>query len=809
MESAGGLRRYQASILEQVGAEGAHIMMPEGAGGPAVGAQLVRRLEQPAVVFTPTVMAQLCWQDELARELPTLDSRAPAPIILRSYSDLQTAEAASALLSGLAVDAWAAELVATGQARDEAAARARMDRGRAHNARKFNRTLARRRAQLTAALLRGPAPDLERHLPPMTRRLVEALVAHSVRVIVLDACDQLRDGWAVALCYLAHRIAAEHGPPTMIGLSTVPHHVPGAHRHCRRVIGGQDVSPPAPALVGEGAVAPYRELVHFVPTRPERAQAAAEILARERAARPTQLRAVALTEREAGGRDVLRALLADERARELGPMLITEDGLAVESSRAERLLTSCAAILRRLDLHACCRIGESTVPGVHVLVGEGPDWSARTVATLGAWALDSGMTRCLVSAADSPAGQALETSALDTVIDLTSRPTMIAAKLRGRALRLDESTPGKAAHIWHVVASDRDVRRFVQRLEDRWGLALAEPRGRVVRGAAALDYTLASGAFDAVDYRWLTMRCLAEIGDRESCRRQWALGAQVDTTVVASVDAAQVAQPRRIRELLPRLAVPLLLAALLLTPLLLDGGAELRRQLGGRLWLAAQGIGAAIAALTGVSAWRAGRVLKTARGSVESRLLALGHAVLDALRKSGRLSPQLRADLIRLRLAGQRYEITIADASRRDAEVFAIALAEALAPPRGQRYVVNGGARLIPVPRALSHEPERFLRAWRRRGGVGRLADGPPASARPGAVAFEIWGTDLSALPASLGRTPTAAPPKRRSAAQPPISQSRILDESTRTTAHEPLIAVHDHELLNGRARGLGSRARP
>ncbi|MGH3112592.1 MAG: hypothetical protein ACRDOP_03905, partial [Gaiellaceae bacterium] len=497
------------------------------------------------------------------------------------------------LLSDLAVDAWVAELVATGQARDEDDARARVARARAHNPRKFDRTLTRRRAQLTATLLRGPRADLGPHVPPMARHLVEALVAGPVRVIVLDACDQLRDGWAVALRYLAHRIATENGPPTVIGLSTVPHGVPGAHRYCRRLISGQDVSPPAPALVHEGASAPYRDLVHFVPTRPEKARAVAEILAREHAARPGRLRAVALAEREADGRDVWRALLADERARGLDPVLVTGDGLEVESGSADSLLASCAGILRRLELHACCRTAESTTPGARLLVGEGPDWSARTAATLGAWALDSGMTRCLVTAV----GQALDTGELDTLVDLSTRPTVTTAKLRDRALRLDESLPGKVAHVWHVVATrDRaDVGRLAR--QDRWGLALTEPRGRAVRGPAALDYALASGAFGAVDYRWLTIRCLAEIGDREACRRQWAQGTRQRTGTVASVDAARVAQPRGLRELSGWLALPALLAALLALLLLADSTAPERRA-AGWLWLATWGAELVVAALT-------------------------------------------------------------------------------------------------------------------------------------------------------------------------------------------------------------------
>lgn len=812
MDSHGGLRRYQASIVEQVSLEGAHIALPECAGDTAVGVELIRRLEQPSVVFAPTVAAQLRWQDERARvaDSPpsTFHPRALPPSTLLSYSDLQTAEAATALLAGLAVDAWLAELVTDGRASDEASARARIERAKAHNPRKFARTLERRRAELTARLLRGPASDLGRYLSPMTRRLIETLVADSVRVIMLDACDHLNDGWAIALRYLEHRIATENGASTVIGLSTMPHNAPGAHRYCRHVIGGQDVSAPAPALVREGAMAPYRDLAHFVATGAEKASAAAEILGREEAARAGRLRAVALTEREADGWDVLRALLGDERARALAPIVITRDGLAVEWSRTDSLLTSCAAILRRLELHACCRTTESTVPGIGMIVGEGPDWSTRSVATLGVWALDSGITRCLVTGADSTVTQDLDTTVVDTLVDLTSRPTMTAVKLRGRTLRLDESVPNKVAHVWHVVARDRAaIQRFAQQLEDCWGIAFTEPRGRVVRGPAALDYTLASGAWGAVDCRWITIRCLAEIGDRETCRRQWALGGQADTAAVANVDGTQLAQPQGLLPFLGWLALVLVLTATVLGLLFADG-TVFGHRVPAWLWLVAEGSVLAVAALAGVSARRAVRVFKATRGCVEARLAALGHAVLDALRDSKQLDLHLRAGSVRVRRAGQRYELAVHGGSRRDAYVFAAAVAEALGPPRGQRYVVAAGSHPIPVPKALSHQPELFLRAWRYHGGVGRLMDSPPASARPGAVAFELWDTDLLGSAAGTAGHAGAlmgAGHERRSGTQSPVGQPGLLNQPAGTPTHEPLVAVHRSELL-GRHAEVGFR---
>jgi hypothetical protein len=745
MESRRGLRPYQERIVAQAGPDGAHIVVPECAGGPVVGVELIRRLGHPAVVFAPTAAAQLCWQDVLARftdppVLTTLDPRVPAPITLLSYHDLQTPEAASTL----------------------------------------------------------PA-DPGCSLPAMTRLLVETLVAHSVRVVVLDGCDQLREGWAVALRYLVDRITVENGPPTVIGLSDVPHDVPEAHRLCRRLVGGHDVSPPAPVLVYEGAITPYRDLVSFVSAVPEKARAAAELLAREHAARPTQLRAVVLTEQEAHGPDVLQALLAEEHAARLYPVLVTPDGLVVESSRAEDLRISAAALLHRLKLEVSCRIAESTMPGVDVLVGEGRDWSARMVATLGAWLLDDGTTRCLVSAAEDAASLVSDLPAVDTFVDLTSRPTAIAAKLRGRVLSFDKSRPDKVAHVWHVVASDQEgahneVRWFVERLQDRWGLALTEPRGRVVRGAAALDYTLASGAFDAVDYRRLTTQCLGEIGDREACRQQWARRTRANIGAVASIDAAQAARPTGRWGLVARLALPVLLTVAPVALLVLATPMLYQYHVTGWRWRAAQGAGLVLVALATMSAWRAWRVLKPARGSVQSRLLMHGHAVVDALRDSGHLSPHLSPNSVWVRLAEQRYELALQGGSRRDAQVFATAVAETLSPPRGQRHVVAAGSRAVPVPSIVS-DPELFLQAWRHHGGVGRLADGPPASSRTGAIAFELGDTDLPRSLAARHQASAHARPDRRSGAVSPSGEPAWAAPS------EPRLGGHDQAGVEDLAR--------
>ena len=386
MQLRGELRPYERTAVERVGTLGAHVVLPADRGNAVIGLELIRRLRRPAVVFGPSVASQLGWQRALTRfadpagitALSSLDAQTLAPITMLTWDDLVPAETAEAFIADLVRDEWAAEIVAAGQAPHREAAYDRIDRWQRHNPRRVRRILAIKRAQTTARLLRPPMANLSDRIPPKTAYLVDTLAAHGVRLVVLDGCDRLTDGRAVLLQHLLHRLRTDDGPPTVVALSGLPRSVPEAHRYCRHLVPGHDVEVPAPPVVHAGELAPYRDLVYVVePNATERRwlatlegdgrrvrkaagsllagsieklRAAVEILAHEHVARPTELRAVLLTEREGGVGDtehgtaaaMFTRLLLDPRGRGLAPVLLTGKGLVAPARTVcDALFASC------------------------------------------------------------------------------------------------------------------------------------------------------------------------------------------------------------------------------------------------------------------------------------------------------------------------------------------------------------------------------------------------------------------------------------------------------------------------------------
>ena len=792
MDLRGGLRPYERDVIERVDEAGAHVLLPQGAPTAVVGLELIRRHESPAVVFGPNVAAQLHWQQTLSRfadpagivTLSSLDTAARAPITLLSWDDLGSATANAELVWQLAIDRWATKLVGAGRAPDADAARDRISRWAQHNPRKVGRTLELERAELTARMLQTPPTalsklsELSERVPEAARRLFEALREHGVRTIVLDGCDELTDWRALLLRLLISTLSSAQRPVTVIGLSTVPRSVPDAHRYCRQLVPARQLEVPMPPVVQAGDVAPHRDLVSFVETTrsererlavletdtrrtrgaatgilgaaDEKARAAAEILAYEHAARPEELRAVVLAADEARARAVFSRFLSDSSMQVLAPVLLTRQGLITSDQQATRLMASCATSLERLSLRARCALEPSEIPGAALIAGAGEDWSARTAVTLATRAMAGAATSCVVGDAGGPLSQGWDAIDLDTLVDLSSLPTVTAARLRGRALRLPGSDLHKVAHVWHVVGydshaplGDLDVRRFVNRVQDRWGLPLSEHGRRVVRGPAAVDHALATPKPGAVDYRAVNARCLTQIGDRSATRARWMADGGSDGAIVTSVDAADLGTPFRIVELLEQLHIPLLLSGLLLTLIIFIYGAGLQ----GAARFAGQLAALATAALVGSGARGALRTIRSSRASTEERLVGRGRAVLDALRECGHVNLHLGAGAVQVRQTGpRRFEVRLDDGSDRDARVFASTLTETLAPLNGQSHVVSAGSLTVPVPATLSENPAIFLQQWRHHNGQGQLLSIPykPPTKREhqlpkGTKVLEVW----------------------------------------------------------------------
>jgi superfamily II DNA or RNA helicase len=274
-------RKYQRMILAQMEHSPTdhqyHIVAPPGSGKTIVGLELARRLGHPAVVFAPTSTIQMQWRKQVgmftedekhAIAVTSVDPSKLAPINIFTYQLISTTGESQEHIQRMAIQHWAQELVEEGQAEDEAASLARIDALHQNNPNAYRRETARRYLRIKHELLRNEEIDVEVLLHPNAQRLIQELVTFGVQTVILDECHHLLDYWAIVIRHLLRQIET----PTIIGLTaTLPNpENESAYENYTSLLGEVDFEVPTPAVVKEGDLAPYRDLVYFVrPTHTE------------------------------------------------------------------------------------------------------------------------------------------------------------------------------------------------------------------------------------------------------------------------------------------------------------------------------------------------------------------------------------------------------------------------------------------------------------------------------------------------------------------------------------------------------------
>lgn len=272
-------RKYQRMILEHVrehaNDDKHHIVAPPGSGKTIVGIELIRRFGEPAVVFAPTTTIQQQWCDEVGMfvEGPKDDlvSRKPdkiAPINVLTYQVISTTGESDELVRRAARELWVEELVSESRVSDEPEACGRLETLRCNNPQTYTREMNKRYRRVKRELLRREGVNVARFLHPNARLLIDELVSAGVRTVVLDECHHLLDYWAIVLRHLIGRIEN----PRVIGLTaTLPSLEDGReYENYTSLLGEVDFEIPTPAVVREGDLAPYRDLVYFTkPTERE------------------------------------------------------------------------------------------------------------------------------------------------------------------------------------------------------------------------------------------------------------------------------------------------------------------------------------------------------------------------------------------------------------------------------------------------------------------------------------------------------------------------------------------------------------
>jgi superfamily II DNA or RNA helicase len=282
-------RRYQRMVLDVLGGDAGddhkyHIVAPPGSGKTIVGLELIRRFGRPAVVFCPTTTIQQQWLEKVGmfttdpawiEQHTSLDSRRLADINVLTYQVLSTPGENLEFVERFAVDRWVDDLLSSDKARTEAEAQQRIATLKEANPQAHRREVSKRYRRVKREFLRDGTLDGRQFLHPNARDLIERIVALGTGTVVLDECHHLLDYWAFILRELIRSLPDAR----VVGLTaTLPDPSnQSEYENYTSLLGDVDFEVPTPAVVKEGNLAPYRDLVYFCEPSPREQSYLAQI----------------------------------------------------------------------------------------------------------------------------------------------------------------------------------------------------------------------------------------------------------------------------------------------------------------------------------------------------------------------------------------------------------------------------------------------------------------------------------------------------------------------------------------------------
>lgn len=279
------LRRYQQEILELVkikmerGERQLHIVAPPGAGKTIIGLQLISTLKVPTLILAPNTTIQSQWGAKLDLFIPdhltgmlslsdilgTHEDKPLKPVTVLTYQVLSTPGKEQEYLEKLAHQNWAQE-IAKGRSISTGEAELRILDLMHNNESAFNREMSRHVSRLRKKL--ADVMDLEDVLHKNALQLLQALRRQKVRLVLFDECHHLTDYWAAIMTLLVKHL----DDPIIVGLTGTPPEGKTKTQENRylSLVGEIDYQVPTPALVKEGGLAPFQDLVLFTqPTEKE------------------------------------------------------------------------------------------------------------------------------------------------------------------------------------------------------------------------------------------------------------------------------------------------------------------------------------------------------------------------------------------------------------------------------------------------------------------------------------------------------------------------------------------------------------
>jgi hypothetical protein len=341
-----------------------------------------------------------------------------------------------------------------------------------------------------------------------------------------------------------------------------------------------------------------------------------------------------LLDEEAGGAiAAFRMLLSAPETDALDPVLVTGSSVLVDDDLAPRLLQAAETWLTRENCDVRLTWGEEQ--GFRVLRGQGADWCPRVYVAMITELFQRGLTKCLVGTRGL-LGEGWDADKVNVLIDLTTVTTSTSVnQLRGRSLRLDPEDPDKVADNWDVVCVAPefvkgldDYSRFIDKHDTLFGLT---DDGAIEKGVGHVHAAFTQIRPEGIEGTLpvLNAEMLQRPIRRAAFRQLWRIG--------------EPYHPEPIHAL------------------------ELRPSGPG---------------------WRGGfpPVVRAAAWTTDTLVLAIGEAVLGALREAGLV--QAGGSIHVGQRSGGYVRAFLEQAREEDSDAFAAALEEAVGPLDRPRYVI-------------------------------------------------------------------------------------------------------------------------
>ncbi len=284
----GTLRPSQAEVVRiaqeklAAGRRRMHIVAPPGSGKTVLGLYLwAQCIRAPALVLSPNSAIQAQWAartdlftiEHAGEGAVSTNPNQPGLLTSLTYQAVTLPDRGGTSQDAQAVELWQQQLLEKGQALDAAEAMVWINDLRRHNPAYYNERLGAYRKQLRDALAIG-GQSLET-LHRSSLETLQRLRDRGLGVVILDECHHLMGHWGRVLSD-AHGLLDY---PIVIGLTATPPDRDGRSpddiQRYDKYFGEVDFEVPVPAVVKDGFLAPYQDLVYFVrPTADELAYVA-------------------------------------------------------------------------------------------------------------------------------------------------------------------------------------------------------------------------------------------------------------------------------------------------------------------------------------------------------------------------------------------------------------------------------------------------------------------------------------------------------------------------------------------------------